>query len=100
MGYKLYSNFTCPNPTEDAMENMEKVSITKKCTPYKTSHTLKKFELPDNKNIGNFFSKYELFLLDQTNFSTDLTQIFILQYPIPRAFLSPSPPLPDFTLAN
>ena len=42
MGYKLYSNITCPNPTEDAMENMEKVFITKKCTPYKTSHTLKK----------------------------------------------------------
>ena len=32
MGYKLYSNITCLNPTDGATENVRKVLITKKCT--------------------------------------------------------------------
>ena len=44
---------------------LEKAFITKKSTQCKTSHTLKNevLELPDNKNIGKLFSKYELFSL-------------------------------------
>ena len=61
---------------------LEKVFITKKCTQCKTSHTLKTdvFELPDNRNIGKLFSKYELIFLDQTNFSYIPFQVLILQY--------------------
>ena len=46
---------------------LEKVFITKKWTQRKTLHTLKTdvFELPDTKNIGKLFSKYELFSLNQ-----------------------------------
>ena len=81
---------------------LEKVFITKKYTLYETSHTVKTdiFELPDNKNIGTFFSKYELFFLDQANFSSNRFQILQLQYPIPRASLPPLPSLSNFTLAN
>ena len=61
---------------------------------------LKKFEYPDNKNIGKLFSKYELFFLDHANFSSDPFQILILQYPVPRAALFPSTSLSNFTLAN
>ena len=45
---------------------LQKVSITKKCTQCKTLHTLKinVFELLDNKNIAELFSKYETFSLD------------------------------------
>ena len=97
MAYKLYSNITCPNPTEGATEN-----ITKTCTQRKTLHALKidLFELSDNKNIGKLLSKYELFFLDQADFSSDPSQILILQYPIPTASLSPSPSLSNFPLAN
>ena len=61
---------------------LEKVFITKTCTQCKTSHTLKTdvFELPDNRNIGKLFSKYELIFLDQTNFSYIPFQVLILQY--------------------
>ena len=61
---------------------LEKVFITEKCTQCKTSHTLKTdvFELPDNRNIGKLFSKYELIFLDQTNFSYIPFQVLILQY--------------------
>ena len=45
---------------------LEKVSITKKSTQYKTLYTLKTYvlEFPDNKNIGKLVSKCELFFLD------------------------------------
>ena len=62
--------------------------------------TLKKIELPDNKDIGKLFSKHYLFFLDQANFRSALSQTLILQYPIPRASLSFSPSLSNFTLAN
>ena len=60
---------------------LEKFFIIKKCTQYKTSHTLKfyLFELPDNKHFGKFFSKYEVLFLDQSNFSSNPFQILILQ---------------------
>ena len=44
------------------------------------------FELPDNKNIGKLVSKHDLFSLDQANFSSDPSQILILQYPHPCNF--------------
>ena len=79
---------------------LEKVSITKKCTQRKTLHTLKTdvFELPDNKNIRKLVSKYQLFSLDQANFSSDPSQILVLQYPTRTASLPPSSFLSNFTL--
>ena len=47
-------------------------------------HALKKIELPDNTNSGKMFSKHYLFCLDQGNFRSALSQILILQYPIPK----------------
>ena len=58
------------------------------------------FEIPDIKNIGKLFSKFELLYLDQANFSSDPSQILMLNLPISRAFLPPSPSLPNFTLAK
>ena len=80
MWYKLNSNITCP-----------KVFNTKKCTQRKILHTLETdlYELPDNTNIGELFSKYKLFSLDQANFSSDLSQMLTLQYPITGASLPP-----------
>ena len=79
---------------------LKKVFMTKKCTQRKILHTLKTdlFELPDNTNIGKLFSNYELFSLDQANFSSDTSQILILQYPHPRASLPPLPSLSNFPL--
>ena len=81
---------------------LEKVFITKKFNQFKTSPTLKTdvFEILDNKNIEKLFSKYELLFLDQANSSSDRSQILIQQLPIPRASLTPSPSLSNFTLAN
>ena len=81
---------------------LEKVFITYKFTQCKTSRTLKidVFKIPDNKNIGKLFSKYELLFLNQANSSSDPSQILILQFPIPRASIPPSPCLSNFTLAN
>ena len=72
-----------------------KIFISNKFTQCKTSHTLKidVFEIPDNKSIGKLFSKYELLFLSQANSSSDPSQILILQFPIPRAFLPLSPSL-------
>ena len=74
---------------------LEKVFITNKFPQCKTSRTLKidVLKLPDNKNIGKLFSKYELLFLDQTNSSSDPSQILIQQFPMPRASLPPSPSL-------
>ena len=51
------------------------VFITQKFTHYKTSRTLKPdvFKIPDNKNIGKLFSKYELLFLNQANSSHNLS---------------------------
>ena len=102
MGYKLYSNITCQIQQKVLRKILEKVFITKKCTQCKTSHTLKTdvFELPDNKDIAKLFSKYELFFLDQSNFSSNLFQVLILQHINPRASLPSLPSLLNFTLAN
>ena len=66
MGCKSYPHITCPSPTKVLWKILRKVFITKKCTQYKASQTLKidVFELIDNKNIRKLFSKYELFSLD------------------------------------
>ena len=81
---------------------LEKVFITKKFNQFKTSRALKidVFEILDNKNIEKLFSKYELLFLDQDDSSSDRSQILIQQLPIPRASLTPSPSLSNFTLAN
>ena len=57
-------------------------------------------EFEANKNIEKLFSKHQLLFLDQANSSYDLSQMLILQYPIPRAFLRPLPFLSNFALAN
>ena len=54
------------------------------------------FELPDRKNIGKLFLKFELIFLDYADFSFDPSQILILQYPIPPTYLPPSPSLSNF----
>ena len=61
---------------------MEKVFVAKKFTQFKTSRTLKidLFEIPDNRNIEKLFSNYELLFLDQANFSSDVSQILMLQF--------------------
>ena len=58
--------------------------ITKKYIQCKIPHTFKIYvlELPDNKNIGKLFSKYDLFFPNQANFGFDSSQILILQHPI------------------
>ena len=78
MGYKLYS---CHIQQKMLRKILEKVFITKKCTHCKTFHTLKTdvFELPDNKDIRELFSKYVLFFLDQFNFSSNSFQVLMLQ---------------------
>ena len=78
------------------------LKILEKFIQCKISRILKidGFEIPDNKNIGKLFSKYELLFLDQANFTSDPSQILILQFPIPRAYLPPSPSLLNFNLAN
>ena len=60
---------------------LENAFITKKCTQRKTLHTLKTdlFELPDNENIGELFSKYARLSIDQANLSSDPSQVLILQ---------------------
>ena len=81
---------------------LEKVCVNKKFTQCKTSRTLQinVFEIPDNKNIGKLFSKYELLLLDQADSSFDPSQILILQSPTPKASLPVSSSLPNVTLAK
>ena len=52
-----------PATREGATINIEEVFVTKKLTQCKTSCTLKikVFRIPDNKNIGKLFSKYDCF---------------------------------------
>ena len=61
---------------------LDKILITEEFIQCKTSHTLKMdlLEIPNNKNIGKLCSKYGLVFLDQANFSSDPSQILILQY--------------------
>ena len=81
---------------------LEKVFITKKFTQCKTSRTLiiDVLKIPDNKNIGKLFPKYELLFLDHANSSSDPSQILTEQFPIPRVSLPSSPSLSHFTLAS
>ena len=61
---------------------LEKVFVAKKFAQFKKSRTLKidLFEIPDNRNIEKLFSNYELLFLDQANFSSDVSQILMLQF--------------------
>ena len=70
---------------------LAKVFITNKCTQCKTSRSLKIdiFEITDNKIIAKLFSKYELLLVDQANFSSDPSQTLILRFPMPKASQNP-----------
>ena len=81
---------------------LEKVFITKKLIECKTSRNLKfeVFEMPDKKNNGKLFSKYKLLFLDQASSSSDPSQIFTLEFSIPRTSLPPLPSLSHFTLGN
>ena len=58
------------------------------------------FEIPDNKHIGKFFSKYKLVFFNQGNPISDPSQILILQFSIPRGFLPPLPSLVNFSRAD
>ena len=71
-----------PGIIEGATENNGEGLHSKKFTQYQTSCTLKigVFETPD-KNIGKLFLKYKLFFLHQANFSSDPSEILILQFP-------------------
>ena len=77
---------------------LEKVFITNKSTQCEIWCTLKidVFKITDNRNIGKFISKYKLLFLDQAISNSDPSQILIVQYPIPRVCLPPSPPLSNF----
>ena len=82
-------------------KTLEEVFIFKKPTQCKTSHTIETdFDLPDTRNIEKLFSKYEMFFLDQLNFSSDLSKILIMQQLIPRAASSPWPSLFNLTLVK
>ena len=93
-----------PAPKEAATENTGEglhFQNLEKFTQCKTSHTLKidVFEIPDNKNIGKLFSKYEPLFLDQANFSSDASQTLILQF-LELSCLPHPPSLLNHTLAN
>ena len=91
-----------PAPTEGATKNTGEGFHYEKFSQCKTSRNLKigVLEIPNNKHIGELFSKYELLFLDQANSSSDPSQILILQFPVPRAFLAPLPFLSNFALAQ
>ena len=52
------------------------------------------------KILEFFLSKYQLVFLDQPNSSSDPSRLLILQFPISRASVSPSPSLSHFSLAK
>ena len=96
----MYSNITCSN-RKCYGKHWRRSSLLINLLNLK-HHNLKinVFEIRGNKNIGKLFSKYELLFLGQANPSSDPSQILILQFPIPRASLPPSPSLSHFTPAN
>ena len=63
MGYKIYLNITC----------LKRKYWRRSSLKRKTSRILQinVFEMPDNKNIGKLFPKYELLFVDQANSSFD-----------------------------
>ena len=102
MGYKIYSNITCPNRRCCVKYWLRFSLIRNLLNVKKILFTLKidLFETPGNKNVGIIFSNYELFYLDQANSSSDSSQILILRFFIPRGSLPYSRSLSIFTLAN
>ena len=101
MGYEIYSNITCTN-RRCYGRYWRRFSLLRNLLSVKTSFTLKTdvLEIPDNKHIGKLFSKYKLLFLDQANSISEPSQILILQFPIPRDFLSSLQSLFNFALAN
>ena len=101
MGYKYIFEYYLPQQ-KVLQKILEKVFINKKFTQCKTSRTLQinVFEITDNKNIWKLFPKYELLFLDQADYSSDPSEILILQFTTLRAFLPPSSSLSNFILIN
>ena len=111
MGYKIYSTITCSNRrcsgkywrSSSLLWNLLKVkhhTYSKLNLNWIFNFKIDKFKISDNKNIRNFFSKYELLFFDQANSSSGSSQSLILQFPIPRTSLPPSLSLSNFALAN
>ena len=69
---------------------LQKVFISTKFTQYKTSRTLNinRFGISDNKNIAKLFSKYDLFFLDQADFSSDRKIILTITINLLPLYLS------------
>ena len=94
----IYSNIACPNRRcyrkywrRSSLEGLHYLKIY---SMWNIKHLkMDAFKIPDNKNIGKLFSKFELLFLDHANPSSDPSQISILQFPIARASLPPSPSL-------
>ena len=101
MGYEIYSNITCPY-RRCYGEYWRSFSLIRNLLNVKTSCTLKidVFEILDDKYIGKKSSKYKLLFLDQANSISDLSQILILEFPVPRNFLPPLTSLFNFALAD
>ena len=80
MGYIIHSNITCPN--RRCYGQYWRSSLLRNLLNVKHPRTLKidAIEIQDNKNIGKLFSKYELLFLDQTNSSSDASQMLIFPY--------------------
>ena len=97
---QIYSNITCPNRSYG--KYWRSFSLLRNLLNVKTSRTLKidVFEISDNKHIGKLFSRYKLLFLDQANSISDPSQILIIEFPVPRDFLSPLPSLFNFALAD
>ena len=87
---------------QDHIFNGKKIFVNKKFFQYKTSRNLQMdvFETPDNKNIGQLFSKNELLFLDQVSSTSDPSQILTLKFHRHRVSLPPSLSLSYFILAN
>ena len=99
MGYKIYLNITCSNRRCYGKYWRRSVLINLQCKTWSTLQ-INVFEIPDTKNIGKLFSKYELLLFDQADFSFDPSQILILQFPTPKGSLSVSSSLPNNNLSK
>ena len=94
LGYKIYSDITSPNRKcygkywrkSSLLRNLLKVEFktwTLKTDVFKIGNLI----------FGKLISKCELLFLGQANSSFDLSRILILQFPINRTFLLPSPSL-------
>ena len=83
MRYKIYLNITCSNRGY-SKKKLEKAFITTKFTQCKTSMD-STYQII--KILENYFKIFTAFS-DQANSSSGPSQILILQFPIPRAYLT------------